>query len=139
MRRILVASLVLSPILLHAQTNTNLQARSEVPALTASADSTTPASIRYSTGVTAPKVIQTSKIYCTADELNTQLPGQKEVVVSLLVDEKGEPQDLQIVKSLNKELDERVLAAVQNFRFSPAQLDHQAVPMQMDLTIVLER
>jgi TonB family protein len=142
MRRILVASLVLSPILLHAQTNTNLQARSEAPTLTAPAadtGSTSSTAIRYSTGVTAPKVLQTSRIYCTAEELDTPHPDQNTVVVGLLVNEKGEPQDLQIVKSFNERLDERVLAAVQNFRFAPAQLDHQAVPMQMALTVVLQR
>jgi len=148
MRRIL-ASLILSPVLLHAQVSkqaagVSLEARTDAlkMAMPAVAGAAAPSSVagtaalRISTGVLAAKVIHTSQISYSDSELN---PHDNKIVVKVLVDEKGNPQNPQIVSSHNPELNQRVLDAVQHYRFQPAQLDNQAVAEHVNLTFVFER
>jgi TonB family protein len=129
MRRNLVASLLLSPLMFTAA------AVASTPATDASATTqarpistgVTPAHIIYSTGVDLPSG--------TSD----RLPNNAEVVLDLSLDKQGNVQDAQIVKSPNPELIEPVLTAVRQFRFSPATLDKQAIPIDMKLTVLLQR
>jgi protein TonB len=104
-------------------------------AASASDASTAKTSVRVSTGVSQPKLLGTPHITITESERNL---ANNTVVVGLLVDAAGKPQDVQIVKSLGKNLDENVLSAVRQFRFQPAQLDAQAIPVHVNLSIILE-
>jgi len=151
MRRILVASLFVSTVLLNAQTATKgqsgtLEARGETPnALTAPAavapatDMTATASgRRISTGVIAPKLVKAANIVVATTDFNTPDLGSQKMVVSLVVDEKGTPQNVQIVKSVNPDVDARVLAAVRDYHFAPATLDDQPVPIDLSLVFRFE-
>ncbi len=55
--------------------------------------------------------------------------------VSFRVDEKGVPQNVHLLKSVNQSVDTRVLAAIREYRFEPAQLDEQSVAMDVNLAI----
>jgi TonB family protein len=148
MRRILVASLFLSTVLLPAQTVTQGQgatlvarndssAGSAVPdSMNAATDVTTaPAGRRISTGVTAPKLISEPNIHLAVADFPTADLATQHIVVSFRVDQFGVPQNVHLLKSAGQNVDERVLTAVRGYRFEPAQLDDQAVSMNMNLVV----
>jgi len=147
--RPIIATLILTPALLHAQlsrqaTGVSLEARADaikmaMPAVNAAIKpAVTPGTpmLRISTGVLAAKVIHSSEIVYSTNELNTT---DNSVVVKVLVNEQGLPQTAQIVSSKNPVLNQRVIEAVKQYRFRPAQLDQQAVPERVNLTFVFER
>jgi TonB family protein len=151
MRTIFVASCFLSTVLLNAQTATpgqsaTLEARNgSTNALSAFAAappatdvSATTGSRRISTGVIAPKLIKESKITVATSDFVTEDLASQFVLLHLLVDESGKPQNVQVIKSANPQVDSRVLAAVRDYRFTPATLDDQAVPLELDLRINFE-
>jgi TonB family protein len=128
MRRILIASLLLSPL-------ATVAAFASQPAT----DANTPAQVtRISTGVVPPKVIGSTDGIILPNEFDSVLPSQVEVGVSLNVDEAGNAQNVQVVKSVNHDLDARVVAAVQKLHFRPATLDNQNSPVDLNLTVVVQ-
>ena len=127
MRRILAASLMLSPMLFTAS------AIASQPT-TGDADASTPA-VRISTGVTAPKLIQSNTVVIPGDAFDNVIPQPAEVSLTLSVDETGKPQDIQVVKSVNKDLDARVIEAVRKLQWHPGKLDNQAIPVDMTLDV----
>lgn len=144
MRHMIAAALILSPVLLHAQVSKqtaglSLEARIDalkmaMPAVAGASASSAiadTAMLRVSTGVLAPKVIHSSEIIYSANELNPTLNNR--VVVKVLVDENGVPVNPQVVSSETPQLNQRVIEAVQHYRFQPAQLDQQAVPQHINI------
>lgn len=129
MRRILVASLFLSPLFISAA------AIASQPVTDEPATATTRA---LSTGVKPAHVLSTTDVDLSPAAAET-LPYAAEVVVQLNVDEKGQAQDVQVVKSPSHYLDGPVAAAVRQYRFRPATLDHQPVATPMTLTVIVQR
>jgi TonB family protein len=128
MRRILIASLLLSPTLFIAPAVAS-QPRSD-------ADTSTQP-LQVSTGVVAPQLIHSAIVDLPDDSsgrLNTQ---DTKVVLSLEVDARGKTQNIQVIKSVNPGLEERVVDAVRQFRYRPAKLDNQDIPLDMNLTVDL--
>jgi TonB family protein len=146
MRIAILATLALSPMLLHAQANSpaqTLQSKVVAPktfAVSAATDNanSTPSSRPVSTGVTAPKLISTVEIASVNDLPYSFFPTEKTVVVSMIVHEDGKPSDLKIVRSAGVALDKNVLAAVSQYRFKPGTLDKQptAIPVNLEITLV---
>jgi|SRR5215469_2107832 len=145
MRKVLVAALALSPVMLHAQATSPAQSRAvlesklSTPALSSSSSADhTAAPVRISTGVIAPKLIKAVDIPASNQDWAWRLTGvHRTAVVSMLVDEHGVPSNLKIVRSAGSETDENVLAAVKQYRFQPGLLNHEpvAVPVNLELTI----
>ncbi len=144
MRKALLATLALSPVLLHAQASSPAQPQGSVlesklatpNAIGSSAARTTP--IRISTGVIAPKLVRAVDVPSTTQDWAWRVSGVNRVaVVSMLVDEKGIPSDLKIVRSAGADVDVNVLAAVKQYRFQPGLLNHEpvAVPVNLEITI----
>ena len=142
MHKIFAATLFLSTALLPAQTVANgqgaaLLAKNSEPAIVASDVPATHAR-RISTGVIAPKLLSGPSVRVSL----TDFPGQnisfQHVVVAFRVDEKGVPQNVHLVKSVNQAVDSRILAAVRDYRFEPATLDDQAVAMDVNLNVNFE-
>ena len=127
MRRILAASLLLSPMVFTAS------AIASQPT-TGDAAASTPV-VRISTGVTAPKLIQSNTVVIPGDAFDNVIPQPAEVSLTLNVDETGKPQDIQVVKSVNKDLDARVVEAVRKLQWRPGKLDNQAIPVDMTLDV----
>ena len=142
MRSAILATLILAPVLAHAQAptqaNGSLQARAEAPKPLAATPENTTAKVRVSTGVTQPRLIGNPHITLSDREFDRQTPAEHIVVVSLDVDKDGAAHDVEMLKSTNKAIDEKVIAAVKDFHFVPAQLDAQAIPVHVNLSIVLE-
>lgn len=128
MRRILAASILMSPLFISAA------ALASQPVTDDSASTPTRP---LSTGVKPAHVISTANVDLTPAALET-LPYGAEVVLKLNVDEKGQPQDIQVVKSPSHYLDGPVADAVKQYRFSPASLDNQPVVTPMTLTVVVQ-
>ena len=153
MRRIIVATLALSPMLLHAQANSPAKTqspaantlRSELvsPAFAASeADRSTASSapLRVSTGVNAPKLIYTVGVASDTD-FTPVTQFERTAIVAMTVDPSGKPTALKIVQSVNPVMDRNVLTAVSQYRFTPGTLDDQPapVPVELELTIRSQR
>jgi TonB family protein len=144
MRKTILATLALSPMLLHAQANSpaqpqasTLQSRLEQPNDFATDRGATTNPLRISTGVVAPKLTHTTAVAST-DEWNVRRSAfDKKVVVEMLVDEKGVPSDLKVINSIGTEMDKNVLAAVSQYRFKPGTLDHKPAAVPVTLEIVL--
>ena len=152
MRRIFISSLFLSTVLLHAQADTKgqravLEARNEAasaPAVAAPQPPTdvnsSPQARRISTGVTWPKLISKPNLtVSTADFSATQDLSAEQVVLSFKVDENGTPQNIHVIHSVNQNVDERVMAAVRNSRYTPATLDDRTVPVDLNLVVNFQK
>jgi TonB family protein len=147
MRRLIVATLALSPMLLHAQASSPAKTqtpaantlRSELvaPALTGSDTVGTTTSVRVSTGVNAPKLIYTVGVEADSDFAPVN-SFERTAVVSMTVDPSGKPTDLKIVQSVNPVMDRNVLSAVSQYRFTPGTLDNQPTAVPVNLAVILK-
>ena len=129
MRHIIAASLLFSPMPCTA---------AAVASTPATDDSAITQALRVSTGVIPARVIRSTSITLPSSALAENIPNDAEVVLQLNVDEQGVPADIQVVKSLYPELGAKVAEAVHKFRFSPATLDNQAIPINMSLTVFVQ-
>lgn len=144
MRHLIAAALLLSPVFVHAQTAApsnaaNLEARVSDRAFPLDGARVTPAALKITTGLTAPKILHTVAIDIKSDELDALSSSENKAVVSFLVGEDGIARDVRIVKSLDRMLDARVVAAVKQYRFQPGQLDHQPVAVPVTLEILFRQ
>jgi TonB family protein len=129
MRPILIASLLLSPMLITASAVAS-QPNTDAPAATQGR--------RISTGITAP-AIDSSNIHIPAEAVGRIFTNDAKVVLSLNVDEKGNAQNVRVIKSVNPELDSRVVVAVRQAHFQPAKLDNQVIPIDVNLVFTVKR
>jgi TonB family protein len=60
---------------------------------------------------------------------------QGAVMLSLVVDENGVPQDIKVVRSLGLGLDQKAIEAVQKWRFKPGLKDGKAVPVTANIEV----
>lgn len=68
-----------------------------------------------------------------ADARKAKLAGN--VLVSLIVDSAGEPQNVRVVRGLGNELDEKAVEAVQRYRFHPATQNGEPVPANLKVQV----
>jgi TonB family protein len=99
----------------------------------------TAAGHRISTGLVAPEIINQAGIAIPAEALGQYTLSGSKVVLSLVVDEKGNAQSVRVVKSVNPSVDAHVVNGVLKSHFRPAMLDNKPVPVEMSLTIVVQR
>ena len=130
MRRIYAASALILPLLCTAAAVASSPA-TDLPASTSVR--------RVTTGVTPAQVMYAPHIILPADDTAEGLPANPEVVVHVNIDESGKVQDAKVIRSLYPTLNPHVVDAVRQFRFRPAQLDNQAVPVDMNLKIEVKR
>jgi TonB family protein len=129
MRTLTVAFLSLSSVMLHAQASS--------PASTQiAANGSEPQIKRVSTGVVPPKLIYTVDVQ--ADETTSKfLTGDTKVVVGMVVDKTGKPEDLKIVSSAYPSVDASVLNAVSQYRFTPGTVSNQPIASPVNLEVVI--
>jgi len=119
MRRILAVSL-LSSLSLTAAAATG-------PSVEVSA--TTPA------GVTSPRLVFSRPITISSDELPKAFPNPARVVLKFDLDETGSPRNIRIAEAMTQPVAARVIAAVRDFRWTPAVINNHAVPIEMTLIV----
>lgn len=133
MRRILVASLLSSLTLTAA-------AATGKPANDASAPTPAPGEVRpVSTGVTSPQLVYSTRIEIPAGELSNAFPNPARLVLKFNLDNTGSPQKIQVLEPITQDVDARVVEAVKQFRWRPAVLDNQTIPVEMKLVVEVQR
>jgi TonB family protein len=130
MRKLFIAGLMLSPMLL---TSAAVARSPKSDAAVATQN------LRVSTGVTAPAIVNPADIHIAASEADRTLPAGANVVLALNVDEKGVAHNVRVVKSVNPDLDARVIAAVSQSHFRPATLDNQTIAFDLNLIVNVQR
>jgi TonB family protein len=135
MNRIAIAAaLVLSPLMIHAQSAGVAQSQ---PLMVSAAAKT--GTVRVSTGVVAPKLVKTISIADDGSRISQFDTATRTVVVGMTVDAAGKPSDLKIVKSLGETMDKNVLAAISEYRFLPGTVSGQATSFPVNLEIEIQK
>ncbi len=129
MRRILATSIMLSSLTLPAAAF----------ASTPVDDATAPTPIRVSTGVTQPVLVNSVCLNVPAGYSIDDIPNNAQVGLTLTVNEKGQPENIQVTKSYSKFWDARVIETVREFHFKPATVDNQPTPVDMNLVVNITR
>lgn len=143
MRKALLATLLLSPVLLHAQANSPAQpqiALASRPAEVGAAGDRGTAAVkplRISTGVIVPKLIYSVSVDSENTQPWTNVTANRTITVGMIVDQTGKPTNLKIVKSAGPAVDHNVLAAVSQYRFQPGTVSNQPVAFPLNLEINL--
>jgi protein TonB len=83
--------------------------------------------------VAPPRVIREVKPLYTADALVRKIQGR--VVLELVVDRDGHPQDVRIVTHLDPGLDDQAVTAARQWRFEPGRLAGTAVDVAVTLIL----
>jgi TonB family protein len=83
--------------------------------------------------VTDPKLLYASDPRFSAAARELRYGGM--VVVGLIVDASGKPQDVHIVLPLGMGLDEEAVAAVEQYRFAPAKYEGKPVPVEINVEV----
>ena len=128
MRRILIVSLLLVPMLFTAPAVADMRG-TDATAQTLD--------LRVSSGVAAPDLVYSTSIDALPGDL--VMPYSTTIVVSFDVDEKGTTSDFQVVNPTNPILEDHVISAVSKFRFPTAMLDNQPIPLDMNWTVEVGR
>lgn len=84
-------------------------------------------------GVSAPIVVHSVEPEFTEDARKSDLQGT--VAIQLIVDAQGNPQDVRVVHHLGMGLDQKAVAAVQQYRFRPAMYQGHPVAVQMVIEV----
>jgi hypothetical protein len=129
MRRVLAASLLLPSLFLPAV------AKASTPV----DDATAPTPVRVSTGVIAPVLLGKAVLSLPVGYSFDLIPADAQVQLSLTVDEKGQPQNIHIVKSFSPFIDANVIDTVSQFHFRPGTIDNQPVAVDLNLTVNVAR
>ena len=151
MRRIVVSTLFLSAAMLTAQSSTKgqgvtLEARSETPsevkapsvATQPIADSSAEAKSLRISSVVEPKLVKYRNVTVDSADFHTANPDNQKMILHFVVDENGAPQHIEVLKSVNQDVDGRVLDAVRQYRYAPAKLDGQVVASDLNLIVKFE-
>jgi hypothetical protein len=65
--------------------------------------------------------------------------NSSKVVLAVHLDETGSPTEVSVVHPLCQSVDARLVEGVRQFRWSPAVLNHRAVPSELTLTVEVQR
>ena len=84
-------------------------------------------------GVSAPRVVFQVEPEYSEDARKAKFQGT--VVIALIVDEKGNPREIRVVRPLGMGLDQKAIEAGEKWRFRPGQKDGKAVPTQATIEV----
>ena len=84
-------------------------------------------------GVSAPKVIYKAEPAYTEEAKAARVQGT--VGLKLVVTEEGTAEDISVVRSLDKGLDEQAVIAVKKWRFAPGEKAGKAVPVDVTIEV----
>jgi TonB family protein len=84
-------------------------------------------------GFTLPTIRETASPHYDESALKEGVKG--EVLLAIVIDSKGIPQQCRVMRSLDRRLDLEAVKAARKFLFTPARLGDRAVPVVVDMTI----
>jgi len=91
---------------------------------------------RIGDGVTPPVVLFRAHPQVTEQARKAEFNGA--VTVTLTVDTCGRPQDVRVARGVGMGLDESAVEAVKHYAFKPAMLDHEPVPVELDVAVIFQ-
>lgn len=174
MRRTVLSTLILIPVLAHAQSQVLVAKADPAPAVSSVSAASLPLPthlatstvIRTVTGeqvnanfmeaalrqggtleysmrstpfeTSAPKVTRAVELDLSAQELSEQ-PSVSNVVVKATVDQQGIPRNAVIAQSAGSVIDKKALAAVSQYRFTPATIDNQPTWSTISIAIKIQK
>jgi TonB family protein len=83
--------------------------------------------------LSAPRPISSPEPTYSEEARKAKLEG--DCVVSIVVDDKGKPTDLHVIKSLGMGLDEKAIEAIKTWKFEPAYKDGKPVAAKLTLQV----
>lgn len=83
-------------------------------------------------GVTAPKLLEAANPGYTDEAKKKKIEG--EVVLTIIVDEKGDVTQPKVKKGLGFGLDESAIEAAKMFKYKPAEKDGVAIKVKMEIS-----
>ena len=84
-------------------------------------------------GVSAPKALYAPDPEYSEEARKAKYQGT--VVLWLVVDASGRPQQIRVQRALGMGLDEKAIEAVKQWKFDPARKDGQAVPVMINVEV----
>jgi TonB family protein len=148
MKRTMLAILALSPIMMHGQVKSQaqpgstptLESSNVQPAAFAgiktSDHSAVPTTVRISSGITAPVLVYSADV--DREHILLNASADRVVRAGMTIDASGKPTDLKVLQSTDKFTDQAILEAASKYRYKPATLDGNAVPMEMTVNFRIE-
>jgi TonB family protein len=134
MRSILAAALLVAPVMMPAQALhsnvSHLVASVDAPAFAFQASAVTAAAPHVYKGLIAPIRLNALKVAAAPT-----VSG--EVVVEYTVDTAGVPQNVHVIKPLDKATNDRVVEAVNKVRYTPGTLNGTAVDVPVTLHVAI--
>jgi periplasmic protein TonB len=88
---------------------------------------------RIGGGVSAPSIL--FKLEPEYSEEARKAKFQGTVLLSVVVDEKGNPRDIKVLRPLGLGLDQKAVEAVEKWKFSPGKKDGKPVPVQAQIEV----
>jgi periplasmic protein TonB len=88
---------------------------------------------RVGGGVSAPRALNTPDPEYSEEARKAKYQGT--VILWLVVDQNGRPQQVKVARSLGMGLDEKAIEAVRKWTFEPAQKDGRPVPVQINVEV----
>jgi len=82
-----------------------------------------------------PKLIAEPALHLSSDDFDGRDLALAHMIVAFTVDEKGNPQNVHLLKSVNPMVDGRVVESVRKYRFEPATLDNQKIAVDVDMRV----
>ena len=130
MRHLILASLVVLPVMAHAQSSTaaNLSGATHF-SMKAGIPQPSSSAARLTTAV---------EVGLTPEELSSE-PAVSKVVLRAIVDENGIPRNVAISQSAGKVVDAKAIAAVSQYRFQPAMMDNRPTWSSVSISIRIEK
>jgi TonB family protein len=92
---------------------------------------------RVGGGVSAPRALNTPDPEYSEEARKAKYQGT--VVLWLIVDQNGHPQQVKVARSLGMGLDEKAIEAVRKWTFEPAQKDGKPVAVQINVEVNFRR
>ena len=114
-----------------------LSAAAATPQPSSDATGAAPASFVVSTGVTQAQLLRSASINIPTDALDA-VSNPAELILLVNLDETGTPTGMHVVRSINPEVDSRVMKVVRSFRWRPAVLDNQTIPVDVNLVVQVQ-
>ena len=148
MKRTMMAILAITPMMMHAQVKSpaqpgstpTLESSNVQPAAFAgiktSDHSAVPTTVRISSGITAPVLVYSADV--DREHILLNASADRVVRVGMTIDASGKPTALKVLQSTDKFTDQAILEAASKYRYKPATLDGNAVPMEMTVNFRIE-
>jgi outer membrane biosynthesis protein TonB len=92
---------------------------------------------RVSTGVTPPQLLDSLNFTGPYSFTAASVPADTQITVSFVVNEKGQPGNIQVVKGYDLFWNARAVEAVSKLHYRPASIDNQTIPMAVNMVITI--